>query len=185
MGRPLNKRYFGTPTDGGNEIKVQFYNGAGSVNGWIVKQLGSKKFRCTDGTETKDCFLIDKASGQLAAGEMTITVKDDENWMQQVTKIAGRKVTTGAGASIAWNFSESAADGAAEMEEAGGYPVISVTAMVEAVGYIIVTTGDTNWLDFGATSTPPVGEIFVANGPGTGTGTVRIAPDDFEGDETP
>jgi hypothetical protein len=184
MGRPINKRFFGTPTNAGDEIKVQFHNGAGSVNGWIVKQLGSKKFRCTDGTETKDCFLVDKLTGAIAAGEMTITVKDDGGVARQVTKIAGKKVTLDTGVSIAWNFSDSAVDVAVEMEEAGGYPVISVTAMVAAVEYIIVTTGDTVWNDFGGSSpTSPVGEIFAANGPGTGTGTVRIAPDDFEGDE--
>lgn len=119
MGRPLNKRYFGPPTAGGNEIKVQFHNGTGSVNGWIVKQLGSKKFRCTDGTATKDCILVDKASGAVAAGEMTITVLDDAAVARQVTKIAGRKVTLDTGVSIAWNFSDSVVDGAVEMEEAG------------------------------------------------------------------
>ena len=183
MGRPLNKRFFGTPTNAGNEIKVQFHNGAASVNGWIVKQLGSKKFRCTDGTATTVCTLVDKLTGAIAAGEMTITVKDDAGNAKQVIKIAGRKVTLDTGESIAWNMSESAADGAVEMAEAGGYPVISVTAMVAAVEYIIVTTGNTVWNDFGGSVGSVVGDIFVANGAGTGTGTVRIAPDDFEGDE--
>ena len=67
MGRPLNKRFFGAPTAGGNEIKVQFHNGTESVNGYIVKQLGSKKFRCTDGVIEKDCFLVDKAAAQLCS----------------------------------------------------------------------------------------------------------------------
>jgi hypothetical protein len=50
---------------------------------------------------------------------MTITVKDDGGTARQVTKIAGRKVTLDSGASIAWNFSDAADDGAVEMEEAG------------------------------------------------------------------
>jgi len=124
MGRPLNKRYFGTPTAGGDEIKVQFHNGTGSVNGWIVKQLGSKKFRCTDGTATEDCFLVDKATGDILAGEMSITVKDDGGTARQVIKIAGRKVTLDTGTSIAWNFSAATDDGAVEMEEAGDDNVI-------------------------------------------------------------
>ena len=125
MGRPLNKRFFGTPTAGGNEIKVQFHNGTGSVNGWIVKQLGSKKFRCTDGTAVKDCFLVDKAAADgdtpaaVTAGEMTITVKDDAGALKQVTKISGRKVTLDTGTTIAWNFSAATDDAAVEMEEAG------------------------------------------------------------------
>ena len=125
MGRPLNKRFFGTPTEAGSEIKVQFHNGTGSVNGWIVKQLGSKKFRCSDGTVERDCFLVDKSAADgdtpatVTAGEMTITVKDDAEALKQVIKIAGRKVTIDTGESIAWNFSNAADDGAVEMEEAG------------------------------------------------------------------
>jgi hypothetical protein len=185
MGRPLNKRYFGTPTDGGNEIKVQFHNGTGSVNGWIVKQLGSKKFRCTDGTATEDCFLVDKAAGALTAGDMTITVSDDAGNPKQVTKIAGRKVTLDTGESIAWNFSDSTSDGAVEMEEAGSETIINAEDGVNGVVYEIVTAGDTDFTTIGAADSN-VGTVFtaatIANAAGT-TGTMKIAPDDFEGDE--
>ena len=125
MGRPLNKRFFGTPTEAGNEIKVQFHNGTGSVNGWIIKQLGSKKFRCTDGTVIKDCFLVDKQAADgntpapVTAGEMTITVSDNDGALKQVTKIAGRKVTIDTGETVAWNMTAATAAGAVEMEEAG------------------------------------------------------------------
>ena len=120
MGRPINKRFFGEPTAGGNEIKVRFRaTGQAEANGWIVKQLGSKKFRCTDGTNTEDCTLADVSQGSLAVGDMTITVKDDGGTARQVTKIAGRKVTLDTGASIAWNFTDATDDGAVEMEEAG------------------------------------------------------------------
>ena len=120
MGRPINKRFFGEPTVGGDEIKVRFRaTGQAEANGWIVKQLGSKKFRCTDGTNTEDCILADVSQGALAVGDMTITVKDDAGNVKQVTKIAGRKVTLDTGESIAWNFSDDNADGAVEMEEAG------------------------------------------------------------------
>jgi hypothetical protein len=120
MGRPLNKRNFGAPTAGGNEIKVRFRaTGQAEANGWIVKQLGSKKFRCTDGTNTEDCILADKAQGTLAVADMTITVKDDGGTARQVTKISGRMVTLDSGVKIAWNFSNATDDGAVEMEEAG------------------------------------------------------------------
>ena len=120
MGRPLNKRYFGEPTVGGDEIKVRFRaTGQAEANGWIVKQLGSKKFRCTDGTNTEDCTLADVSQGSLAVGDMTITVKDDAGNAKQVTKIAGRKVTLDTGESIAWNFTDATDDSAVEMEEAG------------------------------------------------------------------
>ena len=154
MGRPLNKRFFGPPTDNGDEIKVQFHNGTGSVNGWVVKQLGSKKFRCTDGTAIKDCFLVDKASAAVAANEMTITVLDDAGNPKHVTKIAGRKVTLDTGESIAWNFSDSTIDGAVEIEEAGAAAIAAVNLAaitltsaqvveVETAAVHGLTTGDT------------------------------------------
>jgi len=121
MGRPLNKKFFGPPTVNGLEIKVRFFAvGQAEANGWIEKQLGSKKFRCNNGDNTPgDCTLVDKAQGALAAGEMTITVKDDDGVARQVTKISGRQVTLDSGTRIAWNMDAAADDDKVEMEEAG------------------------------------------------------------------
>jgi len=116
MGRPLNKRYFGTPTAGGDEIKVQFYNGTASVPGWIVKQKGSKRFVCTDGSVEATCVLTDAAAAALTAGQMSITV-DDGGTARQVTKIAGRKATMDNGLTTAWDFTGTG--DVAEIEEAG------------------------------------------------------------------
>lgn len=169
MGRPLNKRYFGTPTDGGNEIKVQFYNGSASVNGWIVKQLGSKKFRCTDGTATADCVLVDKASSALdgshplvpGLGEMTITV-DDNGTARQVVKISAHKVTMDNGAVINWDFVGTGA--VVEMEEAGGAAIaaVNIAAITLPSGDVVavetatahgLTTGDkVNFTSVGGTT---------------------------------
>ena len=66
-----------------------------------------------------DCYLVDKAQGTLAVGDMTITVKDDGGTARQVTKISGRMVTLDSGDKIAWNFTDATGDNAVEMEEAG------------------------------------------------------------------
>ena len=118
MGRPLNNRYFGA--DANNNIKVQFHNGTSSVNGYIIKQVGSKRFKVQEygSSSVYKCKLVDKDSADLAAGEMSISVKNDAGTVIQITKIAARKVTAG-GVSIKWNFSASTTDGAVEMEEAG------------------------------------------------------------------
>ena len=118
MGRPLNKRYFGPPTAGGNEIKVQFNSGSGSTPGYIVKQTGSKRFNVSNagGTVTGTCYLVDKASAALAAGEMSIVV-DDNGTSRQVVKIAGRTVTLDNGSKIKWDFTGTGAT--VEIEEAG------------------------------------------------------------------
>ena len=132
MGRPLNKRLFGTPTAAGSEIKVNFHNGAAVKEGYIVKQKGSKKFVCEE-IETPGLFTCTLTTGKLpaalTAGEMAISFKMDDAETYTVSKIAGRKVTlsapsgTGAnaydGKSVPWNFSTSTSDGAAQVEEAG------------------------------------------------------------------
>ena len=38
MGRPLNKKYFGTPTDAGSQIKVQYHNGSSSVKDGLLNK---------------------------------------------------------------------------------------------------------------------------------------------------
>lgn len=118
MGRPINKRNFSA--DANNNIKVQFHNGSASVAGYIVKQKGSKKFvvKEFDGSTTYTCQLVAKASGDLAAGEMSITVKNDAGTAVQVTKISAHRITAG-GVSYAWNYSTSTTDGAVQIEEAG------------------------------------------------------------------
>ena len=132
MGRPLNKRLFGEPTAGGNEIKVNFHNGTGVKEGYIVKQKGSKKFVCEE-IETVGEFTCTLTTGKLpaalAAGEMAISFKMDDAETYTVSKITGRKATLSApsatgtnlydGSSVPWNFSTSTSDGAAEVEEAG------------------------------------------------------------------
>jgi len=117
MGRPLNKRYFGA--DANNNIKVQFFNGAVSVPGYIVKQLGSKKFLCSDADgNTAICYIVEKASADLAEGEMTITVKYDNGDTAQITKIAAHLVTAN-DHQEGWTFTVSNSDGLVQMEEAG------------------------------------------------------------------
>ena len=57
MGRPINKRYFGatgtgtTQADGAN-IPIRFKTGGTVYEGYIVKQVGSRRFKCStdDGT---------------------------------------------------------------------------------------------------------------------------------------
>lgn len=118
MGRPLNKRFFGANTD--DNLRVRFHNGTSSVDGAIVKQKASKKFLCVDAAGTQaTCMLASKADGALAAGEMSIKVKNDAGAVVYVTKISGRKVTASDGNVYPWNFSASTTDNAAQVEEAG------------------------------------------------------------------
>lgn len=118
MGRALSKQQLFN-ANSKNNIKVQFHNGTSSVRGYIVEQTGSKRFKCIDenGT-TAICYLKAKASASLAAGEMSITVQDDNQDVYQITKIARHRVSYN-GTSAPWSFDTSLVDGYVQMEEAG------------------------------------------------------------------
>ena len=144
MGRPLNKRLFGVagtgPTASGTEIKVNFHNGTAVKEGYIVKQLGSQKFRCEE-IETAGTFDCTLKTGvlpaNLAAGEMSISVSGADSETYGVSKITGRKVTlaqpsaTGSnaldGQSLQFALTGSAATGIVRMEEAGDDNTLSGT----------------------------------------------------------
>lgn len=124
MGRPLNKRFFGSNT--ADNIRVRFHNGTASVDGAIVSQRGSKKFKCVDDAGTTAiCSLVSKADGDLAAGEMSIKIANDAGSVLYVTKISARKVTASDGNTYPWNFSASTSDAAVQVEEAGTDPVFT------------------------------------------------------------
>ena len=97
MGRPINKRYFGTlaDADGGTiaqgdsffniTLNVQVASNSETETGYILRQRGTNKFLVNDlktGTkQTPDgagtgnvgiCTLVDKAAGALGANEMSI-----------------------------------------------------------------------------------------------------------------
>ena len=188
MGRPLNKRYFGPPTDAGNEIRVTFWNGFASVQGWIIKQTGSKKFLCTDGTNEFECMLSNKdgavaashpsAQEDAAIGEMTITILTDAQKAVQVEKISAHKVRADDGEMYPWTFEASNYDGAAQTEEAGGAEIGLIDAL-PLREYEIVSLGNTEWkfYDLSGDNSPySVGDTFVMKSAiVVGTGTVRLA----------
>lgn len=132
MGRPLKKKFFSANAD--TNIKVQFHNGTSSVAGYIVHQVGARRFRCSDGTNQRVCKLVNKASASIAAGEMTITVKQDDGTVDQVLKISARMLTTLSSGGLTirrpWNFSTSTSDTYVQVEEAG----TSTSAVTTATG---------------------------------------------------
>ena len=132
MGRPLNKRFFGTTAV--DNIRVRFNNGTSSVDGAIVKQKGSKRFICVDASGNQaTCMLVSAADGAIAVGEMSIKVKTDAGTVVYVTKISGRKVTASDGNVYPWNFSTSTVDNAVQVEEAGADEVFTGNVDVSEV----------------------------------------------------
>jgi hypothetical protein len=83
MGRPLNKRYFGTiaNADGGTmpngdaafNVTVAADVGNGIVEqSYILNQRSETKFTCSDGASSLSCTLVNKTAANLAVGEMRI-----------------------------------------------------------------------------------------------------------------
>lgn len=83
MGRPLNKRYFGTTGTGtgtglltGNNLPIKFKSGGTVYEGFIVKQVGSRRFKCStdDGTTAvAKCLLtVGTTSDPVNNGEAVL-----------------------------------------------------------------------------------------------------------------
>ena len=84
MGRPINKKFF-VATGGsaaayadGTNLPIRFKTSGTVYEGYILKQKGSRKFRCiaTDGTTTAICSLVDGTSSSFDPannGECVIT----------------------------------------------------------------------------------------------------------------
>jgi hypothetical protein len=82
MGRPINKRYFGSTsgsvgTEGNNiTINCQVGSNAESAQGIILSQRSVRTFKVNDAADASGnegiCTLVDKAAGSLGANEMSI-----------------------------------------------------------------------------------------------------------------
>jgi hypothetical protein len=136
MGRPLKKKMFGANNN--MNIKVQFNTGSTSTQGFIVNQVGSRRFTCStaapNGSAVKAiCKLANTATP--APGEMSITVKLDGGYVARVQKISSRMLTIYSNTvtntvRYPWNFSTSTTDTFVQVEEAGN----TTTSMSTATG---------------------------------------------------
>lgn len=122
MGRPLSRQQlFGANAK--NNIKVHFHNGTAGVQGYIVRQRGSKRFLCEDEHGVQRlCHLVDKVRADLATGEMSIAFIFDDGTKGHAVKIARHLITVmyqGAYHNMPWSFSSSTSDGYWQVDEAG------------------------------------------------------------------
>ena len=126
MGRPVNKKYFGSGS--GNQIKVRFKTGGTEYNGYIVKQTGSKRFKVSDGSgHDLTGYLVNKSNGGLANGDIVVNVLNDAGSFVQVTKLFNRVAITEDNTKIAWNFTASESDSAVQMQDVEGPTITFLT----------------------------------------------------------
>jgi len=126
MGRPVNKRYFGSGA--GNQIKVRAKIGSNAEgDGFIVAQKGSNRFKVTVGANTGICTLVNKNTGSLSANEMIINVATDASTWQQVTRLYNRTAQVEGGQKVTWNFATSTSDGAVQVADVEGSNAKTIT----------------------------------------------------------
>lgn len=126
MGRPINKRYFGSGA--GNQIKVRAKIGNNAEgDGFIVSQRSTNKFKVTVGANTGICKVVNKSNGELAANEMIINVMTDGGIMQQATKLYNRVAIVEGNHKVKWNFSSSLTDGAVQVPDVEGDISLTIT----------------------------------------------------------
>jgi hypothetical protein len=125
MGRPVNKRYFGSGS--GNQIKVRFKTGGTEYDGYVLSQRGTTKFRVSDGTRTIIARLVNKSAGALNNGEMIINVLTDAGTFVQATKLYNRVAIVEGNQKVKWNFAANQSDGAVRVADVEGSNQLTIS----------------------------------------------------------
>jgi len=77
-----------------NPIKCQFHNGKESVQGWIIRKIGNRKFRCQDANGNQAvCHLVQHEVRQMSSlqqEQMIINVKLKDGSLVQVGSLKNR-----------------------------------------------------------------------------------------------
>jgi len=103
MGRPLNSRNFGP---GAGKIVITFHDGDNVVDGYIVKQTGTRRYQVTaDGVNIKEVTLAEtvEQAENLVEGSATIAVQDGEGNVSYVTTLQSVTARTASGETVTWS----------------------------------------------------------------------------------
>lgn len=120
--KPINSRAFGSKAGNAPRIAIKFYDDDSAVvTGWIMKQVGSFKFKVTDGTVTKFVRLAQTTSEltALTAGTGddaalrpdlgTIEIDEFGGGTENVAKIMSKAIITIDGARLKYDVATAAA----------------------------------------------------------------------------
>jgi len=130
---------------GATGIQVHYNNGTSVVTGWIVKQLGTRKFIVTsNGTNTFTCLLsttialnASLTTTTLPAGYMTIVVTTSAG-TEYIKSIYDTKVVTTTPNSYGWSLDAAAFDGGILLPYAPA-PVTNLVLTSPTTGHIVAT----------------------------------------------
>lgn len=153
MGRPVNKRYFGSGS--GNQIKVRAKIGSNAEgDGVIVSQRGTNRFNVTVGSDTGVCTLVNKNTGSLGDNEMIINVATDAGVWRQATKLFNRVAIIEGNEKVAWNFDSSQSDDAVQVADVEGSNTLTITISSQPANATANVTANANvTVSFSVTAT--------------------------------
>jgi hypothetical protein len=179
MGRPIQKKWFGTSATAGPQIivnGVKWKDGTTATSAYIVKQTGSNAYIVSNGsTKTERVFMVNAAStGALAAGQCFILATPFGGSALPCKKIAQFRVdlfaADGTVDSYSWSTQPARAAGQADLITAGqtGQPVNTVAPVVSGstTPTSLLTSNDGTW-----TGTAPITYSYqwTLNGANVGT----------------
>ncbi len=109
---PVSKVHFGAAE---GQIAVKFHNGTAAVTGYIVKQIGSKRYVVSaDGETNYTCTLASTtaAATTLEAGKMTIEIAPHSGGaVQHVKNLSAFIAFTTEGNRLSWKLVDTAKAG--------------------------------------------------------------------------
>lgn len=135
---PVNSRYFG-PED--NKISVLFHNGISVVQGYIVKQMGTTRFRVSDGFIMRDIDLVKNLLDieDIIEGQGTIAINTTTG-PAYVARIGAETLRTTDGRKLNWSRETVGPDSAAIIPWTNGIAgIVSVPVTVSIAATGIVT----------------------------------------------
>lgn len=134
---PVNSRYFG-PED--NKISVLFHNGVSVVQGYVVKQMGTTRFRVSDGFVMRDVDLVKNLLDieDIIEGQATIAINTNTG-PAYVARIGSETLRTTDGRKLNWSRDTVGPDSAAIVPWTNGIAGIvsvPVTMSITATGIV-------------------------------------------------
>lgn len=117
MPRPLNDRNFGNTAE--TSIKIRYHDGTSVVQGYIVKQLGTRRFRVTtDGTLTYDVTLAQSTAtaATLTDGNCTIQITPHGGSTENIMRLAAKLAYTTQGKTLSWQYAATTLAGQGRIE---------------------------------------------------------------------
>jgi len=120
MGRPINKRWFGTTGTGtgtglytGNNLPIRFKTGGSVIEGYIVAQKGARTFLCSDSGSYSPplgnvkCKLVQGTNGDPANnGEATLVGINSAGRPVTLQKLTNKIATDFNGVRYKWTLSD-------------------------------------------------------------------------------